>query len=326
MERDRGVLPYFKDAHVESILAEVNDTLAPLEERLVAGFSQPKYPVIMIAGPPRSGTTLVMQSLAAYFEVGYVSNLMARFWQAPYIGALLFQELRRRKAPRTSDFSSELGATYGYEGPHEFGFFWQRWFPYSETHQTLPEDLRNIDFELFRRELAAMESVVVAPLAFKNPIVFSLNMGVLAEVLPNAVFIICQRDPLYIAQSLLLSRLKAHGSKDAWFSIKPREYPQLKDLPYPEQIAGQIYYTERRIQEALANIPSSRYITVEYLELCKDPARELERIQELVEQNGGRLISTGYTPEPFEPTDVQRLEDEEFRRLSEALKLFYDHE
>jgi len=322
----REVPPFYKDTAVEQVWREVNDMLYPLEVRLVQRFREPVNPVIFIAGLPRSGTTLLLQALIAAFEIGYISNLIARFWKAPYIGALLARDLRRRKKLEHIDFESELGATYGYEGPHEFGFFWQRWFPYNETHQPRKEDLQTVDFDLLRKELGAIESVFNAPLAFKNPIVFNLNIDVLAKVLPKAVFVICQRDHIYIAQSLLLSRLKYHGRKDMWFSVKPKEYVQLKERPYPEQIAGQIYYTERRIQESLANIPSSRYIIVEYLDLCKDPAHELKRVQELVEQNGGRLISTGDTPEPFEPTNIQRLDDEEFRRLSEALKLFYGHE
>jgi hypothetical protein len=317
------VAPYFKDAHIELILDQVNDALVPLESKLIAKFKQPKYPIILITGPPRSGTTLVMQLLIACFDVGYISNLMARFWKAPYIGALLFQELRRRQPPQAMDFASELGATYGYEGPHEFGFFWQRWFPYNQTRQRSLENLKNTDFELLRRELAAVESVFDAPLAFKNPIVFSLHMDILAQVLPTTVFVVCRRDPVYTAQSLLLSRLKAHGRKEAWFSIKPKEYAQLQKRPYAEQIAGQIYYTEKRIQESLSKIPSWRYVTIAYEKLCSAPMDELKRIQKLVEQNGGKLRPTGYVPTPFESRNVQRVNDTEFKQLNEAIKRLY---
>jgi hypothetical protein len=326
MEQDKQVVPYFKDAGIETVLADLNETIAPLESQLITKFDQPRYPVILIAGLPRSGTTLVMQLLIACFDIGYVSNLMARFWRAPYIGAMLFQELRRRKALQTPNFASELGATYGYEGPHEFGSFWQRWFPYNETHQTSPEDLESIDFKLFRRELAAVESVFDAPLAFKNPIGFNLNMDILADTLPTAVFIICHRQPVYIAQSLLLSRLKHYGQKDAWFSVKPKEYAWLKELPYPEQIAAQIYYTERRITESLALIPSHQCLRIEYEDLCKDPMREMGRFRKLVERDGHKLEATGYSPKPFESTDVQRVDDEEFKRLRAALDHFYGGE
>lgn len=320
---DGTVPPYEKDHHFEDVLADFNDALRPVELKYISQFDQPRYPVLLIGGTQRSGTTLLMQLLIACFDVGYVSNLMARFWKVPYIGALLAQELRRKRRSRPPDFTSKLGTTYGYEGPHEFGYFWRYWFPYNETHQASQEDLASRDFALFRRELAAMESVFDAPLAFKNPIVFSLNIAALAEILPTALFLICRRDPLYVAQSTLLSRLEFHGRKDAWFSVKPREYVWLKERTYPEQLAGQAFYTEQRIKRSLADISPDRHLTINYQDLCADPQRELARIEALVSRAGGDLARTDYRPEPFRCTNVQRVDDGEFARLEAACDMFY---
>ena len=323
MTQGAVVVPYVKDQRFEKILADINETLYPLEVEYVSHFEQPRYPILLIAGTQRSGTTLVMQLLISCFRVGYVNNLMARFWKVPYIGASFVSELRGKQAWRPSDFVSELGTTYGYDGPHEFGYFWQHWFPYNETHQTSDQDLSEMNVGLFRQELAAVESVFAAPLVFKNPIVFSLNMAALAAILPTAVVLVCHRQPLYAAQSTLLSRLQFHGRKDEWFSVKPKEYTWLKALAYPEQIAGQIFYTEQRIKDSLEKIDPSRWLIIEYEDLCADPQRELERIQGLVTRAGYDLAPTGYEPAPFQSTDVQRLDDEEFNRLKVACDRFW---
>lgn len=319
-----AVPPFEKDLRFEEVLAGINRALYPLELDYISRFKQPQYPVIFVAGTQRSGTTLLMQLLIACFKAGYVSNIMARFWKAPYIGALLARELRQKQRARPLDFASKLGTTYGYDGPHEFGYFWQYWFPYNESHQTSDEDLKNMDSNLFCQELAAMESTFGAPLAFKNPIVFSLNMIALARILPTAVFLICHRQPLYVAQSTLLSRLEFHGKKDEWFSVKPKEYTWLRNRPYPEQIAGQIFYTEQRIKDSLAAIDPCHHLTIEYEDLCADPERELKRIQKLVADVGYELELTGYRPDPFQCTDIQRIDDEEFDRLKAACTLFAD--
>jgi hypothetical protein len=323
MRSEDVVVPYVKDAAFERVLDDMNNVLEPLEANYVAQFTEPRHPTIFIAGTQRSGTTLLMQLLIARFEVGYVSNLIARFWKAPYIGARLFKELQRKRHPREPTFRSRLGTTYGYEGPHEFGYFWQHWFPYSDTHQVLPEDLAKIDFDRFCRDLAALESVFDAVMVFKNPIVFSLNITPLAEILPNALFLICRRDPLYVAQSTLQSRIEYYDDKGAWLSVKPKQYTWLKDEPYPKQIAGQIYFTEKQIQASLDLLEPSRYLTVEYENLCKNPGMELERVASLVSASGGKLKSTAFRPDPFTCTNHQSVDDDEFSRLKDALQSFY---
>lgn len=160
------------------------------------------------------------------------------------------------------------------------------------------------------------------PLVFKNPIVFSLNIPILAANLPTAVFIICRRDPRYVAQSTLLSRLKYHGRKDRWFSIKPKEYPQLKNLSYERQIAGQIHYTEKQIQQSLAEIDKDRYVIINYCDLCRDPQHEVERIWELLARRGYRLDRTDFSPLPFENRNRLRVSREEFQRLENAINAF----
>ncbi len=323
MPDQHTVLPFVKDNSFEAVLADLNEALLASEIKYVSRFDQPVRPLILIAGTQRAGTTLLMQSLITSFKIGYISNLVARFWQAPYIGALLANELRQKQRPQPPDFTSELGTTYGYDGPHEFGYFWQHWFPYNETHQTSGEALRTMNTRLLRQELAAVESVFDCPLTFKNPIVFSLNMTALSSILPTAVFVVCRRQPLYVIQSTLLSRIRYHGQKDKWFSIKPREYTWLKDLPYPDQLAGQAFYTEQRITESLDEIDPMRYVVVEYENLCAAPEAELERIRCLVADAGRELAHTGYKPRPFQCTNVQKVDDEEFERLAAACERFY---
>lgn len=321
---DSIVKPYTKDEHLEAVIGRMNESLYELEVELVQEFDTPQFPVVFIGGIQRSGTTLVIQLMRACFEIGYISNLTARFWKAPYIGALLMRELTQKEQARKVSFESELGATYGYDGSHEFGFFWQRWFPYNVSHQPLARDVDEIDYSLLRKELSALESVFASPMAFKNPIVFSLNITLLASILPTALFIICRRDPIYVAQSTLLARLEYFGRKDKWFSVKPTEYIVLKDLPYDLQIAGQIFYTERQIRQSLAEIAQERFLIINYSDLCRDPQHEVRRISEFVAKAGFVLQASESEHQPirFENRNQLRITEEEFQRLEKALSEF----
>ena len=51
--------------------------------------ASPSRPIVFVLGAPRSGTTLLTQWLAASGHFGVPSNLLARFYEAPYIGGLV---------------------------------------------------------------------------------------------------------------------------------------------------------------------------------------------------------------------------------------------
>lgn len=319
------IQPYRKDPQIENLLKQVNTTLAPLEQRLTEHFAEPRWPILFVSGTQRSGTTLLYQLLTTCFHVGYPSNLMARYWEAPYIGALLSQELRSKQPPPNPNFQSEFGNTYGPFGPHEFGYFWQRWIPYAEgdVHELDEVQAEKIDVGGFRRVLAALEAAFNQPLVFKNPLLSSLNMTLVAELLPTAMFIICEREPVYIAQSTYKARMRFMGDTSQWWSIRPAAYRWLKDLPAPEQIAGQIYYTEQCIARGRQTVDKSRHLTIRYEALCADPAGQLSRVAELVANAGYALQRTAYEPEPFPCANIQTLDDGTFQALLRACQRMY---
>jgi len=255
-----------------------------------------------------------------YFKLGYINNVAARFWAAPYIGVRLALELQDFNRSPAIAFESDLGTTPEHEGLHEFGYFWRRWFRYGDTHQLSEEQVDTIDVQAFRREIAAIESVFSRPVLFKNASALSLQVGVLAEALPKAVFIHCRRDPLYVAQSLLCARRKRCGDAEDWFSIRPREYVWLKEEPYIEQVMGQVFYTLQRVDQAIASLPPSRRIDIDYEVLCRFPVRELTRIACLP---GCKLSRRGFTPPALTDTNKQVLDDGEFQQLREACNRFF---
>jgi len=309
---------------VEGIQDQVNVALSGLEDRLTAPFDAPKHAVLLIAGLPRTGTTLLLQLLIACFEIGYVSNLAARFWLAPYVGLTLAKDLRRRATPGRRDFASELGATSGSNGPHEFGFFWNRWFPPGETHASVGEGPESLDFAKLRKEIAAMEDIAGMPMAFKNPIVFNMHMEKLAEALPTAFFLVCRRDPLFVAQSIIESRVKRYGDRSSWLGVKPAEYTWLRSLPPAEQVAGQVVYTQRHMERGLERLPCQRFLEIEYHDLCRTPEAQLAAIKNAIAGVGTPLKRTGFKPEPFEPADRIRLDPSDWEALRMALERFVE--
>lgn len=312
-----------KDWRGEELLSAVNQALAPLERELVAAFTAPRYPIIFVVGAPRSGTTMLVQLLITCFELGYINNVAARFWMAPYVGAWLASELHDSERPPAIGFSSDVGITREYEGPHEFGYFWRRWFDYHDTHELSREQIEAIDITYLRQELAAIEHVFDRPILLKNIPALSLQVGFLATAVPESVFIHCRRDHLYVAQSLLLSRLKYYGAKESWFSVKPKEYRWLKSRPYAEQIAGQVFYTQKRIEQAFSSLDSRHCLEIDYESLCQNPQEQLERVANLLSGVGCELSRRDCAVPDLTCTNERLVDENEFRLLEVACRQFF---
>lgn len=253
------------------------------KEKIINDFSgganpSPLLPVIFITGLPRSGTTPLAQLIIHRFRVGYMSNLIARFWAAPEAGIALVREISQDAGRITSSLDSHYGFTKGYEGHHEFGYFWRHWFDFEETHFLDHEAQAKVDINNLKKTLSAMENEWERPLFFKNTAALPLQTAFLADILPTSIFIHIKRDPLAVASSLLKGRKKYMGDANRWFSIKPKEYTSLKKKSIPEQIAGQVYYTQKEINRQIALVPDKRKINLEFTNLCQNADNEINQI------------------------------------------------
>ena len=84
---------------------------APLPDRDEAAAAN--LPIVYIVGAPRSGTTLLSQVLSRYLRVGYIDNLIARFWLRPSVGITLSRILLGESGRDAIAFDSRHGVTSG---------------------------------------------------------------------------------------------------------------------------------------------------------------------------------------------------------------------
>jgi hypothetical protein len=129
-----------------------------------------------------------------------------------------------------------------------------------------------------RKVVCGLQAVKEKPLLFKN-----MNCGqrirAISEIFPEAIFLHCRRDPLFVAQSLLKVRKEVNGDFNKWWSIMPKEYSKIRTLNPSEQVVAQIYFIEEQIKNDLEMFYSNRYMIVSYEELCKNPTKQLEKIR-----------------------------------------------
>jgi hypothetical protein len=320
-----------RNEKLEELLSEINSILEVAEAKIVKPFDMPRYPLIFIVGCARAGSTLMMQWLAKTGKFAYPSNLLSRFYGAPYIGAKIQKLLTDPEYDFNSEifdfgdeisFSSNLGKTKGALEPNEFWYFWRRFIPNTDPEYLDDEVLVKVNTKQFAAGLAAIEAVFDKPLAMKGHIL-QFNIPFLSNMLKKVLFVFVKRDPLYNIQSLLEARVKYFGDRNAWYSVKPKEYEELKDLDPFQQVAGQVYFTNKAIQQGLEQIDASRWLQVNYEDFCNSPGKFFLQILEKLGNLDMEIDNWDYNgPENFQPTNQVRLPEQECREIIMAYKHF----
>lgn len=291
----------------EDLLEKINCLFKEPEIREISQLTQPKLPAVFIVGNPRSGTTLLYQWLAATGLFAYPSNIMSRFYNAPYIGGLLhkifvdYDKQGELFGNRQFDFTSQLGKTKGAHSPHEFWYFWRRFFHFGKIQQLSKGELANVNHKLFLRELAAIESCFEKPLLLKA-LIMNWNIDYLNGLLPKSLFLFTQRNAIHNMASLYKARKMFFNDASKWYSFKPPEYEKLRAKNVYMQLAGQVYFTNEHIEKTLRSIKSGRSIIISYEKFCEAPEQQYNLILSQLRLLGYDTNQEYTGPSSFQPS------------------------
>ena len=308
---------YAKSEEAERFLAALNAQLRDADLPVdPVDPSAASLPIMYIVGAPRSGTTLLSQLVSKHLEVGYIDNLVARFWLRPAVGIHLSRMCLGRDARRSISLRSSYGTTADLAGPHEFGYFWRHWLRLDEarTHHLTAAELERVDVSGLRSQLEReILGTFGLPVVFKN-VICGFQARFLTRVHPQSLFIHITRDPIATSSSILHARQMRFGTPDAWWSLKPAAYDGIRAARTPaEQVALQVVHCRREFELELS--ADVRAMTVAYESLCSDPNVELQRIRDAVRDIGSDVRISGLPIEPLEPSTGPPLADDTRRML-----------
>ncbi|ETX01463.1 MAG: hypothetical protein ETSY1_07350 [Candidatus Entotheonella factor] len=254
---------------------------ANVQRRLVENRSEVQP--VFVVGLPRSGTTLLYQLLLNHFDWIYLSRSMDFLYRLPVTTYKMQQMLLPE--PKGFEYRSEYG-TFDFHdllakpwSPSEGHPVWQRWFSEKPTHYH-EGDLSPAAIDEMRSMIAGFVAVSGKPFLNKNPR-HSMRLQLLSNAFPKALFVVLKRESLYVAQSLYVARIRERprpNPNDDWWGTRPKEYMQLKDADPMTQAVGQTKAIERELSAQLQDF-SSRYIEVDYQEMCQNPAQILNDVQ-----------------------------------------------
>lgn len=263
---------------LNALLSEMKELLSPVQMAINCP-SQTQWPVSCIIGNPRSGSTLLLQFMASTGVFSYPTNVLNRFAYAPYIGALIQKMLFDPEYDFHGDFAdiqshinfaSDLGKSKGALATNEFQHFFRNYMPNFDIELLDDDALKKVDCKALTRGLASVEKVFNQPFATKANIL-QYNMEFFAREIASLFYLYIKRVPIFVMQSILISREKYYGTQNIWWGPKPKEYEQLKDMDLYHQIAGQVYFTEMAIGDGLRYVSDTKQLTIKYESFCEDP-------------------------------------------------------
>lgn len=314
---------------LNALLSELKELLFPVQ-RAIDCPSQPQWPVGCIIGNPRSGSTLLLQFMASTGVFSYPTNVLTRFSYAPYIGGLIQKMLFDPKYDFHGDFAdiqsqinfkSDIGKSKGALATNEFQHFFRNYMPNFDIEWLDDNALKKVDCKGMMKGLASIEKAFERPFVTKANIL-QHNIEYFAREIVFLLYLHIKREPIFIMQSILNSRKRYYGSQNVWWSVKPREYDQLKDMDVYHQIAGQVYFTNMEIENGLLHISDSNQLTIEYESFCENPEAVHEKIIEKYSVLGCELISEYNGPKSFVCRNNIRLPKKDIELLQYAFEDF----
>lgn len=236
-----------------------------------------KHQPIFIIGAPRTGSTILYQTLTNQLDVLYIDNLACKFNKNLFFGFWLSNLFFKQKAHNC--FNSNHGATKGLHSPSECGGFWYRWLP-TDRHFIGHDDVTDKMVKEIREEITAITNKYDKPLVINNNNI-ALRIRLISEVFPDAKYIVCDRMPFYVAQSLILARKKFFNDINQWWSMLPREVDKIYKEKPSVQVVNQHYYINKQMYSDLKSLAGQiNYKVINYTDFASDSKKTVKLLAE----------------------------------------------
>ena len=300
-------------------LRAINFHALPIGERLAQvdlGVLD-RHPPVFIVGPPRVGSTVLMQMLSQHLNVTYLRNYHQWSFGFPRLGELIF---RGQETPNPS-LGSQHGSTGGLNGAWEGGEWWYRFFPRAPNYVD-EATARLVDERALLRSVTNWTSSSERSLMFKNTYA-SLRIRSLARVFPNARYIHVSRGLLWNAHSILEARRAAFGSYAQWFGLRPPGWEQAVSGGVINQVLFQIQQTHQTITKDLESfgVPNRFVHKVQYEDLCASPRETIKGLEAFASGFGMRVRNPSSSlPDQLPRRENCRIDSELHSQLVDRLK------
>ena len=232
---------------------------------------------VFILGVPRSGTTILYQSITNFLDVSYIDNLVNLSRESALFGFFLSHLFFDNKPH--NNFHSQLGKTIGLHAPSEAGQYWYKFFP-----KNIPDiDIQDVDqrkMNDLKKDIDYVLNKYKRPYVIKN-LYFVERIRIIKKYLPSAKYIVVERDEVDNICSIYRVR-KALGDLTAWWSVKPRFFSEIQTSSVWEEIAAQVLMINLQIRKDLSDYSKEKIFFLKYEDFFNSPAEILKEIASFI--------------------------------------------
>ena len=313
---DKRNKDYQSDLELDHFLFDFNERIQRFQITKSRENNEGNQPVF-IYGLPRSGSSLLYELLATCSSLGYINNFISRFWGNPQIGVKLFKSFNLNDIE--GQFDSDFGKfRHSIMSPHEFMFFWDKLFAqYAKSSQIQEEMLNFSDKNRIKGEILSIVQEFNKNVLFKSQFWITYQVPFLRTLFPDAKFILIERDPIYVAQSIYFARKKINVNVDDWWSIMPPGYEEVLNEGAMEQIAFQV----KEVNNFIHNMTCGHSdLVLQYSDLCNNPRECLQKVEDHLTDLGVQF-DIEKCPTAFEVSKTFSLPSMFYRYWSESLNL-----
>ncbi|WP_209402409.1 sulfotransferase [Pseudozobellia sp. WGM2] len=297
------------------VLVPLDFLLQNREKKIIKSAERKEnQPIILVLGGSRSGTTLLYQTLAYYLPVSYISNFIAAFERSPIAAYKTFNRFIPKPKKK---FKSYYGSVSGSGGPNDAFHLWNRWLGEDRNH--IPAELdqhTKLDMQSF---FNAWSGISKKPFLNKNNR-NSLCSSDLYKSLNNIYFVEIYRNPIYVAQSLILSRREVQGNHEIGWGLLSKDHKKNGDpLGYINDVCNQVNAVNQAIDKERKKIDPERYFRVSFENFCENPSLTVRQVSMMalgIDINSENLDLLKFSKNP----NKQRLTDVEFNRILHYFK------
>jgi len=292
-------------------LMPLDALLARREAARYAAAPDPKQSLILVCGPARSGTTLVAQYLINSLNVAHINNLSSLFPRSPLTANKLFA----RCLPfREGNYAAYYGRSRFLSGVNDGLHLWDRWL--GSDRNGIPTSLSSGATVSLPQFFGALQACDNRPLVNKANRLFTCA-HLVAPLLPDAIFICLRRDPVQLAQSLLIARTEITGDRQIPYGIHHDN--RIVQDPV-EDVCRQVEFYDAQIQKQQNLLGSDKFMVIDYEAFCAKP----DGLVALLRESRGmsiqpRCSDTTNRTAAFDVSQSRRVSNEEYRVLQQRL-------